>query len=83
MRLVSFGPRGSELPGAVVGDSVLPLGRVLADIGLERAGSLRSALPFLGLLGEGIDTALKRGDELITVARTRLGPPIVDPPNIF
>jgi 2-keto-4-pentenoate hydratase/2-oxohepta-3-ene-1,7-dioic acid hydratase in catechol pathway len=83
MRLVSFGPRGSELPGAVIGDFVLPLGRVLADIGLERAGSLRSALPFLGLLGEGIDVALKRGDELIPVARTRLGPPIVDPPNIF
>jgi 2-keto-4-pentenoate hydratase/2-oxohepta-3-ene-1,7-dioic acid hydratase in catechol pathway len=83
MRLVSFGPRGSELPGALIGDAVLPLGRVLADIGLERTGSLRSALPFLGLLGEGIDAALKRGDELIPLAQTRLGPPIVDPPNIF
>src|SRR5882672_790987 len=83
MRLVSFGPRGSELPGALVHDSVLPLGRVLADIGLERTGSLRSALPFLGLLSDGIDAALKRGDELIPLAQTRLGPPIVDPPNLF
>ena len=83
MRLVSFGPRGSEIPGALVHDSVLPLGRVLADIGLERTGSLRSVLPFLGLLGEGIGAALERGDELVSLARTRLGPPIVDPPNIF
>src|SRR5882757_150679 len=83
MRLVSFGPRGSEAPGVLVGDSVLPLGRVLADIGLERTGSLRSALPFLGLLGEGVDAALQRGDELVPVTQTRLGPPLVDPPNIF
>jgi len=83
MRLVSFGPRGSEAPGVLVDDFVLPLGRVLADIGLERTGSLRSALPFLGLLGEGIGAALQRGDELVPVTQTRLGPPVVDPPNIF
>jgi 2-keto-4-pentenoate hydratase/2-oxohepta-3-ene-1,7-dioic acid hydratase in catechol pathway len=83
MRLVSFGPRGSERPGAIVNDSVLPLGRVLADIGFEPTDSLRRVLPFLDLLAEGIDAALKRGDELIPVAQTRLGPPIVDPVNIF
>jgi 2-keto-4-pentenoate hydratase/2-oxohepta-3-ene-1,7-dioic acid hydratase in catechol pathway len=83
MRLVSFGPRGSEVPGALVHDSVLPLGRVLADIGLARTDSLRPVLPFLDRLGEGIDAALQRGDELIPVAQTRLGPPIVDPPNLF
>src|SRR5882762_7419111 len=83
MRLVSFGPRGSELPGALVHDSVLPLGRVLADIGLARTDSLRRVLPFLDRLGEGIDAALQRGDELVPVTQTRLGPPVVDPPNIF
>jgi 2-keto-4-pentenoate hydratase/2-oxohepta-3-ene-1,7-dioic acid hydratase in catechol pathway len=83
MRLVSFGPRGSELPGVIVNDSVLPLGRVLADLGLARAGGIRSVLPFLGLLSEGIDAALDRGDERIPLAQTRLGPPIVDPPNLF
>lgn len=60
MRLISFGPRGSEIPGALVDDAVLPLGRVLADIGLRRTGSLRSVLPFLGLLGEGIDARTDR-----------------------
>lgn len=62
-RLVSFGERGSERPGALVHDAVLPLGRVLADLGLEQTGSLRHALPLLGSLREGIDAALKRGDE--------------------
>jgi len=66
-----------------VHDSVLPLERVLADIGLARTDSLRRVLPFLDRLGEGIDVALQRGDELIPVAQTRLGPPIVDPPNLF
>ena len=58
MRLVSFGPRGSELPGVLVHDSVLPLGRVLTDVGLPSAGGLRGVLPFLELLAEGIDSAL-------------------------
>ena len=83
MRLVSFGPRGSELPGVLVDDSVLPLAHVLTDIGLARTGGIRCVLPFLDLLSAGIDAALARGDELIPLAETRLGPPLVDPPNIF
>jgi 2-keto-4-pentenoate hydratase/2-oxohepta-3-ene-1,7-dioic acid hydratase in catechol pathway len=83
MRLVSFGSRGSEVPGVLVNDSVLPLGRVLADIGLARTGGIRGVLPFLDLLGEGVDLALARGDELVPLAQTRLGPPIMDPPNLF
>jgi 2-keto-4-pentenoate hydratase/2-oxohepta-3-ene-1,7-dioic acid hydratase in catechol pathway len=83
MRLVSFGSRGSELPGVLVGESVLPLTRVLTDLGLPRTGTVRTVLPFLGLLDEAITAALSRGDELIPVAQTRLGPPIIDPPNLF
>jgi 2,4-didehydro-3-deoxy-L-rhamnonate hydrolase len=83
MRLVSFGPRGNELPGVLVGDSVLPLSRVLTNLGLPRTATVRSALPFLSLLAEAIEAALNRGDELIPIARTRLGPPVTDPPNLF
>src|SRR6202042_3762324 len=83
MRFVSFGPRGNELPGVLVGDSVLPLSRVLTDLGLPRTATLRSALPFLSLLAEAIEAALNRGDELIPTARTRLGPPVIAPPNLF
>jgi 2-keto-4-pentenoate hydratase/2-oxohepta-3-ene-1,7-dioic acid hydratase in catechol pathway len=83
MRLVSFGSRRSELPGVLVGESVLPLTRVLTDLGLPRTGTVRTVLPFLGLLDEAITAALSRGDELIPVAETRLGPPIIDPPNLF
>jgi 2,4-didehydro-3-deoxy-L-rhamnonate hydrolase len=83
MRLVSYGPRGNELPGVLVGDSVLPLSRVLTDLGLPRTATVRSALPFLSLLAEAMQVALNRGDELIPIARTRLGPPVTDPPNLF
>src|SRR3984957_17625259 len=83
MRLVSFGPRGSELPGAVVDGSVLPLPPVRASLGLAPTGSIRSVLPFLGPLGEAIGAAAARGDQLIPLDQTRLGPPITDPPNLF
>jgi 2-keto-4-pentenoate hydratase/2-oxohepta-3-ene-1,7-dioic acid hydratase in catechol pathway len=56
---------------------------VLTGLGLARTGTIRSVLPFLDLLRAGIDAALERGDELIPLAETRLGPPLVDPPNIF
>jgi 2,4-didehydro-3-deoxy-L-rhamnonate hydrolase len=83
MRFVSFGPRGNEQPGVLTGDSVLPLTRVMTDLGLPRTATLRSALPFLSLLTDAIAAALDRGDELIPVGQTRLGPPITDPPNLF
>jgi 2-keto-4-pentenoate hydratase/2-oxohepta-3-ene-1,7-dioic acid hydratase in catechol pathway len=83
MRLVSFGPRGSELPGALINDSVLPLPPVMARIGLAPAGTVRSVLPFLGPLSEAIASAVAGGDELIPLDQTRLGPPVIDPPNLF
>jgi 2-keto-4-pentenoate hydratase/2-oxohepta-3-ene-1,7-dioic acid hydratase in catechol pathway len=83
MRLVSFGPRGSELPGALINDSVLPLPPVMARIGLAPAGTVRSVLPFLGPLSEAIASAVAGGDQLIPLDQTRLGPPIIDPPNLF
>jgi 2-keto-4-pentenoate hydratase/2-oxohepta-3-ene-1,7-dioic acid hydratase in catechol pathway len=83
MRLVSFGTRGSELPGVLINDSVLPLPPVMARIGLAPAGTIRSVLPFLGPLAGAITSAVARGDELIPLDQTRLGPPIIDPPNLF
>src|ERR1700734_1076301 len=88
MRLVSFGPRGSELPGALVNDSVLPLPPVMASLGPAAlgpppAGPIRGVLPFLGPLCEAIGAAAARGDQLIPLDQTRLGPPITDPPNLF
>ena len=83
MRLVSYGPRGSETPGALVDDAILPLPAVMTQIGLSPTGGIRSVLPFLSELAEGIEVALDRGDETIPVAQTRLGPPVLDPPNLF
>src|SRR5882757_3525897 len=83
MRLVSYGPRGSEAPGALVNDTILPLPAVMTQMGLSPTGGIRSVLPFLSALAEGIDAALERGDETIPVTQTRLGPPVPDPPNLF
>jgi len=82
MRLVSYGPRGSEAPGALVNDTILPLPAVMTQMGLSPTGGIRSVLPFLSALAEGIDAALERGDETIPVTQTRLGPPVPDPPNL-
>ncbi|MFD4558928.1 fumarylacetoacetate hydrolase family protein [Streptomyces sp. NPDC058469] len=84
MRFVSFGPRGNERPGVLVNDSsILPLSRVMADIGIAPNGTIRNLLPFLDRVSEGVAAAVDRGDEVIPVTQTRLGPPITDPPNLF
>jgi 2,4-diketo-3-deoxy-L-fuconate hydrolase len=83
VRLVSFGPRGSELPGVLVDNEILPLPPVMARIGLAPTGGIRSVLPFLGPLGEAVSAAIARGDETVPVEQTRLGPPVLDPPNLF
>jgi 2-keto-4-pentenoate hydratase/2-oxohepta-3-ene-1,7-dioic acid hydratase in catechol pathway len=84
MRFVSFGSRGNERPGVLIGDdSILPLSRVMADIGIAPNGTVRNLLPFLDRVQEGVSAAVDRGDEVIPVDRARLGPPIADPPNLF
>ena len=82
MRLVSFGPRGSELPGVLDNDFVLPLPPVMASLGLTSTGTIRSVLPFLGELAAAVAEAVDHA-ELIPLAQTRLGPPVTDPPNLF
>lgn len=81
MKLVSFGPRGKEKPGAVVGDRILDL--QAADPALPP--TVRQ------LLADGL---LPRTAQLVTSARSlipdcfvdlgeaRLGPPIIDPSKI-
>jgi 2-keto-4-pentenoate hydratase/2-oxohepta-3-ene-1,7-dioic acid hydratase in catechol pathway len=83
MRLVSYGPRGGEAPGVLVNDAILPLSAVMTQIGLSPTGGIRSVLPVLDALAEGVEAALQRGDETIPVTSTRLGPPVLDPPNLF
>jgi hypothetical protein len=73
MRLVSFGPRGSELPGVLVGDHVLPLAPVMASLGLPPGGTTRSVLPFLGQLPEAVSAAATPG-ELIPLPRPASAP---------
>jgi 2,4-diketo-3-deoxy-L-fuconate hydrolase len=40
-------------------------------------------LPFLDRLARGVEAALERGDATTPLSQTRLGPPVLDPPNLF
>ena len=82
MRLVSFGPRGSERPGVLVGDHVLPLA---AGDGQSRARPGRDHPQRAPVPRPAVGGGQRRGraSELIPLAQTRLGPPVPDPPNLF
>ncbi|WP_432826701.1 fumarylacetoacetate hydrolase family protein [Dactylosporangium sp. CA-092794] len=81
---MSFGPRGGEVPGVVVGDRILPLGALAAELGLPPHAAPRELLPVLDRVAERLESAVERfGDDLVPLAGARLGPPVVDPPNIF
>jgi 2-keto-4-pentenoate hydratase/2-oxohepta-3-ene-1,7-dioic acid hydratase in catechol pathway len=84
MRLVSYGPQGAEVPGVLAGDQILPLGLLAAELGLPPQTSLRGLLPVLDQVADWLGSAAGLiGEDLTPLGETRLGPPIVDPPNIF
>jgi 2-keto-4-pentenoate hydratase/2-oxohepta-3-ene-1,7-dioic acid hydratase in catechol pathway len=82
VKLVSFGDRGNEKPGAIVGDRVLDLGavdpklpptirRILAEDCLERVAEL-------------VKSAEDRPeDDFVELNEARQGPPIIDPSKII
>ncbi|WP_432826699.1 fumarylacetoacetate hydrolase family protein [Dactylosporangium sp. CA-092794] len=72
------------MPGVVVGDRILPLGALAAELGLPPHAGVRELLPVLDRVAERLESAVERfGDDLVPLAGARLGPPVVDPPNIF
>jgi 2-keto-4-pentenoate hydratase/2-oxohepta-3-ene-1,7-dioic acid hydratase in catechol pathway len=82
MKLVSFGPRGAELPGVLVGhDLVLPLPPLLRELGVSRAG-MTTVVGLLPLLRPLIDEAIEARDRCVDASRLRLGPPVPDPQKI-
>jgi 2-keto-4-pentenoate hydratase/2-oxohepta-3-ene-1,7-dioic acid hydratase in catechol pathway len=79
MKLVSFGPRGAELPGLLVdgGEAVLPLPPALRRLGVRDA-DMTAAIGLLSLVADTIE----EGDGRVDVAAVRLGPPVPRPPKI-
>lgn len=82
MKLVSFGPRGAELPGVLVdGDALLPLLPPLQEFGVGRSG-MSTVVGLLPLLRPRIEEQVESGDGRIEAAALRLGPPVPDPQKI-
>lgn len=79
MKLVSFGPVGAEQPGVLDGDTVLPLGRLLDDIGLPGAdmNAVVGLLPFLRPRIE--ELLLQPESSRLPLDQVRLGPPVPNP----
>jgi acylpyruvate hydrolase len=84
MRLVSFGPPGCELPGALQDDRILPIGPLLAGFGV-RNPEMNAVLGLWGLLGPQVEQALAEAapDQLLSLTETRLGPPVPRPASIL
>jgi 2-keto-4-pentenoate hydratase/2-oxohepta-3-ene-1,7-dioic acid hydratase in catechol pathway len=83
MRLVSFGPIGSEQPGALVDDRIVPLEPWLAEIGAPGAG-MNAVLGLLSALRSDLEGYVAASaDRGVDLATTRLGPPIPQPPTLI
>ena len=79
MRLVSFGPRGEERPGVLVGDSVLDLRAVSGGFG----ASWRVFLDKESLQEVARISTDPPAGSLQRLSDVRLGPPIPDPTKII
>jgi 2-keto-4-pentenoate hydratase/2-oxohepta-3-ene-1,7-dioic acid hydratase in catechol pathway len=79
MKLVSFGPRGSEQPGVLLEpDAIAPLGPLLAEHGL-RGASMNTVVSLLPTLRPAIERACQRPRLTVPLDGTRLGPPVPSP----
>ena len=82
MRLVSFGPRGGELPAVLDGDEVVPLAQLLRLLGIAVPdktavlGLWEHILPSLDAL------VASRDAERLPLTGVRLGPPVPRPVNV-
>jgi 2-keto-4-pentenoate hydratase/2-oxohepta-3-ene-1,7-dioic acid hydratase in catechol pathway len=83
MRLVSFGAAGSERPGVLWEEEIIPLGGLLADLGFPGAdmNGVLGILPFLQPLIE--DLIKDARSPRVSVSETRLGPPIPSPRSLI
>jgi 2-keto-4-pentenoate hydratase/2-oxohepta-3-ene-1,7-dioic acid hydratase in catechol pathway len=79
VKLVSFGLRGAELPGALVdgGETIVPLSPVLQRLGVGTS-DMNAVLGLLPLVEKAIET----GEGRVDAQAVRLGPPVPRPPKI-
>lgn len=79
MRLVTFGARGQERPGVLLGGEIVPLDRVLPDRAVLTDEDVLALLPRLDEIVASEAAGLPR----VRVADVRLGPPVRRPSKII
>ena len=82
MRLVSFGLPGSEQPGVLLDDEIVPLAGWLSDLGLEGAG-MNPVLALLPTMRSEIEKYVAAAPTRVPLAAVRLGPPVPRPPSLI
>ncbi|MCW2545473.1 MAG: hydrolase family protein [Frankiales bacterium] len=82
MKLVSYGPAGSERPGALVDDQIVPLDPWLADVGAPGAG-MNAVLGLYSVMRADLESQVASTRSRIPSASTRLGPPVPHPPTLL
>ena len=83
MKIVSYGPRGAEQPGVLLGDEIVPLAPALSEAGL--AGLPPNAMLALwpALQELVVTRAIRHGRERVAVASVRLGAPVLHPGKVI
>jgi 2-keto-4-pentenoate hydratase/2-oxohepta-3-ene-1,7-dioic acid hydratase in catechol pathway len=82
MRLVSFGPRGGELPAVLDGDEVVPLAQLLRLLGIA-VPDMNAVLGLWEHILPAIDQLVASRDaERLPLTGVRLGPPVPRPVNV-
>lgn len=82
MRLVSFGPRGGEMPAVLDGEELVPLAPLLRSLGIA-VPDMNAVLGLWDWIAPLVgDEVAARGAQRIPLLGTRLGPPVPRPVNI-
>ena len=82
MRLVSFGPRGGELPAVLDGEELVPLAGLLRRFGIA-VPDMNAVLGLWGHLRPWIEQLVAApGAERVPLAGVRLGPPVPRPVSV-
>jgi 2,4-didehydro-3-deoxy-L-rhamnonate hydrolase len=82
MRLVSFGPRGGELPAVLDGEDVVPLAPLLRSLGIS-VPDMNAVLGLWDHIAPAVgELAASRHAERLPLAGVRVGPPVPRPVNL-
>ncbi len=82
MRLVSFGPRGGELPAVLDGDELVPLAPLLRALGIA-VPDMNAVLGLWDFIAPAVaDLVASRDADRIASSGQRLGPPVPRPVNV-